>query len=346
MGSEFLLTCWYKSLPETCMKSLAALLLFCCHSLLGQSPIDTAMVVHIGGINQFVSIKGKDVSKPILLFLHGGPGSSMMGYSEKFTRQLQEHFIVVQWDQRETGKTLAFNPSPRPLSLDLFQDDTHELITHLLKQFNKPKVYLAGHSWGTALGFHIAGKYPDLLYAYIAIAPMTDQIESERIVLELMKEKARREGDQKQVSELSQIKIPFENGEQLYHHRKWLQHFNGKPVNLKKQFVLDWSETWLSVFNEASKNNLFGTLPAIECPVYFFLGRKDYQTNYTVAEKYYNTVKAPLKKLFWFERSGHFIPTTEPSKLQDVIINSVYPETYMKLSPAPVTGVSTVGDEK
>lgn len=328
------------------MKSLAAILFCICHSLLAQIAVDTSMVVPVGGINQFVTIKGKDVSKPILLFLHGGPGSSMMGYSEKFTRQLQDHFIVVQWDQRETGKTLALNASPQPLALNLFRDDTHELITYLLKQFNKPKLYLAGHSWGTALGFYVAGKYPDLLYAYIAIAPMADQLESERIVLQQMKDKAKREGDQKQIDELSLIKIPFENGEQLYYHRKWLQHFNGKTASLKKQFVLDWSETWLSVFNEASQNNLFETLPVIECPVYLFLGRKDYQTNYAVAEKYYNTLKAPIKKIFWFDRSGHFIPTTEPSKLQDIIIHTVFPETFMKLHPTPASGVSTVGGDQ
>ena len=150
---------------------------------LSQTAIDSTGTLTVGGIKQFVSIKGKDNRNPLLLFLHGGPGNSVIHYAEKFTHKLQEHFIVVQWDQRNAGKTLALNNSPEPLTVDLFESDTHQLIDSLLKRFHQPKLYLVGHSWGTFLGFYMAKNYPELLYAYIPICPMINQLESERIIL-------------------------------------------------------------------------------------------------------------------------------------------------------------------
>lgn len=306
-------------------------------NLRAQIPIDTTAYVSIGGIRQFISVKGKDRSNPLLLFLHGGPGSSMTSYSNKFTQRLQEHFTVVQWDQRQTGKTLQVNSSQVPLSLNVFQQDVAELTTYLLKEYKQSKLYLAGHSWGTALGFYMAENYPDLLYGYIAIAPMIYQLESERMSLALMKEKAKRDGNQQEMDELSTVHIPFENGEQLYYHRKWLLDFTGSSKNLSKDYVVSWAVTWLSVFNEASACNLIETLPVVRCPVYFLLGRKDYQTNSRLTEQYYSKLTAPAKGLFWFERSGHFIPSTEPIELQKTIIEKIFPETFTGISVNPVS---------
>lgn len=263
----------------------------------------------------------------------------MTGYAEKFTYKLQEHFIVVHWDQRETGKTLQLNTSSKPLSLNIFVSDTHALIDSLLQQFRKPKLYLIGHSWGTVLGFHIADKFPELLYAYVAIAPMINQLESEQIILELMKAKGVQTGNLKEIEELASVKIPFESGEQLYYHRKWLLHYNGSKTQLSRNHVLSWSHTWLALFNEASKINLIETLPVIHCPVYFFVGRKDYQTNSSIAERYYNRLTSPVKGLVWFEQSGHFIPSTEPRLLQDMIIQKVFPETFIEANLKSTTGI-------
>lgn len=292
-------------------------------SVFAQTPIDSTGILSIGGIKQFISIRASDNTKPLLLFLHGGPGNSVIHYAEKFTKRLQDHFIVVQWDQRNAGKTLALNKSPLPLTIEMFQHDTHAVIDSLLKRFHQPKLYLAGHSWGTFLGFYIAKNYPELLHAYIPISPMINQLESERTILEMMKEKARKTGNDIAIKELDLVKIPFENGEQLYFHRKWVLKFMGSKAKITKSYVEEWAVTWLPVFNEASKDNLFESAPTIGCPVYFFVGRKDYQTNSILTEKYYQTLSAPKKNLFWFEHSGHSLPTTEPGLLQELIIEKI-----------------------
>jgi pimeloyl-ACP methyl ester carboxylesterase len=309
--------------------ALLATVLFISYLVNAQNPVDSAGTIKIGGIEQYVHIKGRDNSKPLLLFLHGGPGNSVIPYAEKFTAELQKHFIVVQWDQRQTGQTLARNKSNLPLTVALFENDTHELIDSLLKRFSQPKLYLAGHSWGTVLGFYIAKNYPELLYAYIPICPMVDQLESERVILRLMKEKASKENNQKGLAELSKVKIPFESGEQLYFHRKWLMDFNGAKA-LSKSRVISWSQTWLPLFNKASKNNLMETTKALRCPVYFCVGRKDYQTNSLITQKYFDQLQAPKKDLFWFENSAHSVPNNEPVRLQEIIITKIRPETYLK----------------
>ncbi len=155
----------------------------------GQGPIEKNEFITIGGIKQYVRIKGKDMSKPILLFCMEAPGSSVMRQADQMTGKLQQQFVVVHWGQRETGETFRLNKSSQPLTLNLFYNDTHEMIDSLLKRFRRPKLYLACYSWGSAPGFHIAGKYQGLLYAYIAISPAINQWESEKIALEMLKEK-------------------------------------------------------------------------------------------------------------------------------------------------------------
>ncbi len=295
--------------------------------------IDTTETVSIGGIQQFITIKGVDRTNPILLFLHGGPGSSVMANAAKFTSRLQQHFTVVQWDQRETGKTQKLNTTAVPLTADLMIEDTHELIIYLLRHFGQSKLYLAGHSWGTFLGFGIAAKYPQLLYAWIAISPMIDQTASEKITLGILKEDAATKHNGKALEELNKVEIPFGNWEQLYYTRKWLFEYTGQPIgnaNGFKRFFSTWAGIWLSVWNEAVSKDLFRDLPEISCPVYFLAGTKDIQTHFSIAETYYQQLKAPKKNFFRFENSGHVLPDSDPAMIQEVIIQRILAETDMR----------------
>jgi pimeloyl-ACP methyl ester carboxylesterase len=297
------------------------------HRSFGQKSIDTHEVVMVGGIKQYIQIKGQDDAKPILLFLHGGPGGSLLRKTDQMTGKLQQHFVVVQWDQRETGETLKLNKSPERLTLELFYNDTHELIDTLLKRFQKPKLYLAGYSWGSCLGFYIADKYPGALYAYIAISPVINQWRSDSISLAMLKQTMGKKAHE----ELSQVKVPFENAEQLYVHRKWLLKQGGEKFasrGLKKSFVQAWAATWFDVWSRASGVNLFESLKTINCPVYFFAGKKDYNTNHSITEEYYNSVSAPKKNLFLFGDAGHELPETNSGRFQDVIIEKILPETF------------------
>lgn len=285
-------------------------------------PIHVSEATEIGGIKQWISIKGRDSKNPVLLFLHGGPGNSAMSYSKQFTGELQKHFVVVQWDQRESGKTATLNFSDKPLTVSLMESDAIELIQYLRSRFSQDKIYLMGHSWGGFLGLTIAANHPKLLKGYFAISPMVHQAESERLSLEWMISKARRNLNQTALEDLARVRIPFQNSEQLYYHRTWLAQMMGnKP--LSRSFVETWGKKWLPLFNEASQINFFTAAPEIKCPIYFFVGRKDYQTYFKLTEDYYNMLKADKKRLFWFEDSGHSPNLTEPQKLQEIILKEI-----------------------
>ena len=276
--------------------------------------------VEIGGIKQWISIKGADEKNPVLLFLHGGPGNSVMGYDEKFTKNLQKHFLVIQWDQRDVERTAKLNLSDKPLTVQLMEDDAVELINYLRKRFSQNKIYLVGHSWGGFLGLKIANDHPELLEAYFAVCPMIWQEESERLSLAWAKNRAKEKGNKIEIEELNKVNVPFKTVDDAYYHRKWIvTEMGSKPAT--REFVERWSQKWLPITLEASGVNFFEEAPEIKCPIYFLIGDRDYQTNFKLTEDYFKMVKAEKKELFWFTNTGHNIPTSRSAKFQQTIID-------------------------
>ena len=180
--------------------------------------MDEIFTPEIGGIKQAIEIKTDDIKKPVLLFLSGGPGSSMMNTADGFTDKLKDKFTIVQWDQRDAGKTLKLNHSPNKPNIAQMQNDTFEVIQFVTKKLNKEKIYLAGSSFGNVLGFYIARKHPELLHAYLAMNPVINSLESEKLLLKKLKNVYKE--NKKAVDELSSVKIPFEKDEDLFYIRK------------------------------------------------------------------------------------------------------------------------------
>lgn len=299
---------------------LFALLVISCQLTWGAS-INISEVVQIGGIKQWVKFQGVDDRAPVLLFLHGGPGNSVMSYADRFTQELQKNFIVVHWDQRESGQTALLNTSPQALTVSLFISDAIELIEFLKNRFSQEKIYLVGHSWGGYLGLRVAAEKPEFIHTYFAMSPMVNQLESEHISLVTLKEKAVKENNAQAISELNQVEIPFKNAEQLYYHRKWLSKLMGSATPTRSK-VHDWAPAWLALFNEASQTNFLEFAPELKCPVYFLVGNKDYQTHHKLTELYYKDVVCSGKKLSWFSQSAHNPHLTETAKFQELIIES------------------------
>ncbi len=310
------------------MKITATIILLLLFSidLTAQNKVKTHEGVEIGGIRQWIGAKSDDDSKPILLFLHGGPGFSSRAYSKKFIRLLKKDFIVAQWDQRGTGITAAWNPTNDSLSLELMHSDTEEVIDYLLKKFKKKKLYLVGFSWGGYLGLSYANNHPEKLHAYISVSSMIHGDESERLTLEFIRKEAKSANNKEAIEELSQVKIPFESWEQLYFQRKWIAHFSGtKSTNrtYPKKLFEDWSYKWMPIFLAASATNYDETVKELKCPVYFFLAEKDLVANYEVSQQYFNNLMAKDKEIVWFTKSTHEIPSQEPKKFSQELIKLV-----------------------
>ena len=284
-------------------------------------PFCTAEILtpDIGGIKQSVEIKTDDPAKPVLLFLSGGPGSSMMNNADSFTNILKSKFTIVQWDQRDAGRTLKMNPSPVQPSVAQMQSDTLQVIKFLMKELHQEKIYLLGSSWGNVLGFYMVQNHPELLHAYFAVNPVVSQLASEKELLGTLKNHFKDNTLASQ--ELAMVNIPFKTDEDLFYLRKWLFYTEGKDVagdGFKAGF-LQWSKAWSPVWNEVMNIDLPKTLPTVDCPVYFFVGKNDIQTSTRITTAYFNALQAPKKDLFFFENSGHQIHKDEPLKLQNTI---------------------------
>lgn len=307
------------------------LLLFCyaliSQIVLAQEQLNYYDTLNIGGIKQVIAVNGKKEG-PVLLFLHGGPGESRIPDRDKFTNLLQQQFCVVIWDQRGTGSTRQLNEAP--LSFSLIHADTKELTEKLRQQFHQDKIYLMGESSGTLLAFQLAATHPNYIKAVLAVCPVINQGESERLALDSLKRWAVNTHQPQALAELNTVHYPFHTMNDLYYSRKWMNEISGRPFPAKdttriKTYLEAWCKDWLGPWNEAVEPPVAITIKKLDCPVYFFLGGKDIQTNAFISKRYFDQLKAPKKKMFWFKDDGHLLMITNAGAVQQAILDKVLP---------------------
>ena len=297
--------------------------------------------VRIGGIEQFVSIRGTDKRNPVLLFIHGGPGYVSIPMSWWFSRGWEEYFTVVQWDQRGAGKTYLINDpkSVAPtLTLERMVADTEEMISWVRKDLGKQKIFVLGHSWGSYPGLEVAKHHPDWLYAYIGVGQLTNGPESERRGWAYTLDAARRAGNSEAVRQLEAIAPYFAPGhpsplKDIYTERKWLDFYGGVMAHRTgnsaesdlSKLSPDYSDEEIPRIwegNEFSEHYLLAQvlsldlsgIKELDCPVIIFAGRYDINVNSQVANEWFASVKAPSRQFVWFENSAHLPMTEEPGK--------------------------------
>jgi pimeloyl-ACP methyl ester carboxylesterase len=321
-----------------------------CTDPIDQSQTDNIYVqekLPLGGLPQTVLISGKDSSAPILLILHGGPGFSEMALISSYNRKLEEHFVVVNWDQRGTNLSYSPNLSAKDMTIEQFVSDAHELVGYLQQRFRKQKIYLLGHSWGSYLGIELARRYPQDFHAYISVAQMANMIENERLSFQFTLEQARKDSNQEAIQQLEAIAPKYEgpNGPDLMDlqvQRRWLLYYGGAVYGQqdyssifqgilpeKRHLLNDTLAAQGEVFSISTlwhqllTIDVFTTAPKLQVPVHFFVGRHDYNTPFVLAERYYNTLQAPKKTITWFDHSAHMIPFEEPEKFNNTVIYKV-----------------------
>lgn len=298
--------------------------------------------VELNGHPQWLLIRGQDVSKPVLLCLHGGPGISDIWLAHYTMRELEKHFICVNWDQRGTGKSLRPAPDPATMSVDQFVNDAIALIELLLARFGQKKLLLLGHSWGSVMAMRIAVVRPDLLYAVIGMGQQVDTRRGEEISYRFVLESARAEHNQKAIRALEQLggSDTFRRGSKFVQ-RMWLLHYRGlvHSMDLRTMTTIMLSAPEYSLADcirflrgsalkysiplmadEILRLNLLREIKQVSVPVFFFEGRHDYNCPSVLAEEFYAGLQAPYKKLIWFEQSGHTPDLEEPAKFQREVI--------------------------
>lgn len=327
--------------------------------------IEELKAVKIGGVEQWLHIRGRNRNNPVLLYLHGGPGGSMIGYMDAIQRPWEDYFTVVHWDQRQTGK--SYYPADdinAPLTVKQLIADTKEVIQYLRQYLKKDKLFLLGHSWGTVLGMHMVRYHPDWLHAYIGVGQVVNWLENDRVNYKRLLSHARKHNEDELVTKL-ELTIPYldaespdreesyvENcvfvrrelsrlaGETLMHHLFWDDLL--KIISLNRAISPHLSLTDLSnaiigdeiaVFRSPytfTKDFLNTDLPqelgsSFDLPIFFFTGSHDWHTPVTLSDKWFHQITAPYKELIHFKESSHVVVNEEPGKFLAALVNKVLP---------------------
>jgi len=324
--------------------------------------------IEIGSVKQWISVRGRDRRNPILLFIHGGPGTTEMPVSWFYQAPLEDYFTVVQWDQRGSGKTAVSNDQAAvvpTITYERMVEDSEEVVAYLRKEYGKDKIFVLGHSWGTLLGLELAKRRPDWLHAYVGMGQVIDIRANEAVGYRFALDEARRRNDETAIKELEAIApYPKDDGAipvgDVFVQRKWVSAYGGMSwghadldyENNLRLLSPDYTDADLNADNEIISVVMqllpqlgdidYRSTTSLDTPVFLFSGRHDYATPSEVSYAWFEKLNAPEKKIFWFEHSAHMMQLEQPGKFTYHLIHDLRPiaEQAGDAAPEDEAGVS------
>ncbi len=324
------------------------------------NPVNKSEFLTMGGIEQWVTIKGDDDSKPVLLFLHGGPGSPFTPYAEGIFKGWEKDFVLVHWDQRGTGKTFGtYAPEEldpdflksHPLSVDQMVQDGIELTEYLLEQLGKEKIILFGTSWGSVLGAKMASARPELFNAYIGhsqlVNPSENNIYTYNKLLQVVKDKEDPESlkilenigqppyDQaRNLGQLIRVIKKYERMQSDPFPEEWAvlssEYNNAKDAQNREDgddysFLSYAGDKRFAVDPLYISINLLQDNFRFEIPVYLLQGEEDILTPLEITSEYYEKLEAPKKDLIFVPNAAHGFTSTVVETLYRVLKENIVP---------------------
>jgi pimeloyl-ACP methyl ester carboxylesterase len=319
-----------------------------------QSPngVQEGMYVKIGGIDQWIQIRGEDRSNPVILFVHGGPGGSTIPISSAW-QPWEKYFTVVQWDQRGTGRTFRMSGESVAATMTLAQmtEDGVEVAGFLRAHLHKERIVLIGHSWGSFLGIHIVKQRPDLFHAYVGAGQVVGRQTIEKefdLVVSRLKTLAQAANNTQALTELSSISVsPGDSMTKPETVEKWAKTLSLPPIEafelvspipplfMPDFSLLDWyyrqrgitfSATHLRGKNSPMvRSDLRSLGTEFSIPMFFFEGTDDIVTPIEPARAYFEQIQAPQKEFVLFEGGDHFVPFDRPDEFLTQLMKHIRP---------------------
>ena len=300
--------------------------------------------IDIGGIRQGFFIRAENPSNPVLLFLHGGPGSPSLPYSIPYesTERLAKYFTVCYWEQRGAGMSFSESTDPASMTIEQMVEDARQMTEYLKNRFKQEKIYLMGHSFGSYLGIKIIEKYPENYVAYIGIGQISNQLESEKLAFDYLLQHATETGDKDVLEKIKQFDKQAEDfpsddfrilrSQLLTKYGVGMVHQNISMATIVKHVLFFKGYTFpekirytkgtlfsLKLFDNTMNDNLFESSASFDIPVYFTHGKYDFVTSYILAHEYLDMIEAPAKGFFTFENSAHAPFIEEPEKFVQIV---------------------------
>ena len=271
--------------------------------------ISEKVFVNINGVEQGMFIKSKDATHPVLLYLHGGMPDYFL--TQRYPTGLEDYFTVVWWEQRGSGISYSADIPPETMTLEQMISDTLEVTNYLRHRFGKEKIYLMGHSGGTFIGIQAAARAPELYYAYIGVAQMSNQLKSERLAYEYMLQQFKENGNTKMVRKLEAAPVTMTGGtpDAYLALRDEAMHSLGigtthdmnsvitgiflPSLACREYTFVEKVNMWRgkshsgvsSLWDEMIATDLTKQVPELDVPVYFFEGIYDYTCSYTIGKR-------------------------------------------------------------
>ncbi|QUH18571.1 alpha/beta fold hydrolase [Alkaliphilus sp. B6464] len=315
------------------------------------SGIDFGEYVTIGNIQQYLYHRSENIHNPVMLFLHGGPGSPMLPFAQDFQLPWEKYVTVVHWEQRNSGKTFYQNISKEvtpTTTIKQLISDTHEIVLYLKEKYGKEKIWIMGHSWGSVLGSLFVHQYPQLVSGYIGVGQVVNMLENERIGFEKALENAISAECKKDIQALESL--------EPYPTKVFNQDMKNKLSTLRKiqgKYGLAASPTAKLIISAATSpfyslkdlrylifadidgishgqslifQELFGTLnlntvTTYQVPIFYIHGTEDWQTPYPIVAEYYHTITAPKKGFYSISGAGHATMLDKPIEFCNALLS-------------------------
>jgi pimeloyl-ACP methyl ester carboxylesterase len=303
--------------------------------------------IKVGGVDQWIQIRGEDRDNPVLLVLHGGPGWPNAVFTLPL-RPWERYFTVVQWDHRGAGKTLRRNgkAGSGEMTFDCRVADAVEVIEFLRRHLGVDKVVVLAESMGTLTGLPLAERRPDLVAALVATDLYVAMVANEARKYQLTLERLRTAGNAKGVAALEGIGgDPTRWDLRAWNtNMAWAFRTNLPTPNLDRRLLFplalssplyslrdlyslfmgfQWSTA--QMFEELMAYDAWRLGPRFEVPFFLFQGQSDVITLTTLAEEYFEEVEAPTKGLALIPDAGHFAAFTQPERFLAELLARVRP---------------------
>lgn len=302
--------------------------------------------VTINDAEQGMFIKSRNASNPVLLYLHGGMPDYFL--TERYPTGLDEYFTVVWWEQRGSGLSYSSHIPPETVNPEQLVSDAVELTKYLCKRFGQERIYLMGHSGGTFIAIQAAARAPELYRAYIGVAQMSNQLESEKLAYDYMLQRFKDEGDTRMVRRLEKARVgsavPLPDSylkvRDVAMHRLGVgtthdmrsivtglllrsltnrEYTLGEKVGMWRGKIFSRNRLW----NTQLSTDLTKKVTCLEIPVYFLHGVFDHTVSYPLAKSYYAQLDAPVKGFYTFKESAHSPLFEEPKKMRQIVQTDV-----------------------
>jgi pimeloyl-ACP methyl ester carboxylesterase len=311
--------------------------------------IDTLEGVQLGGITQWIRVRGADASNPVLLLMQQGPGLPIINDARRLEHllRLEEAFTVIYWDQRGTGlssPSLRKNSHQFEISVTRMVDDTVTLLELLRDRFGG-KTFVTGFSFGATFAAYAAVQRPELVAALVAAGMDIDVPAAENNAYAFAVDAARQRGNRRAIRQLEAIgPPPHTTRKQFTTRARWAINFGGVTTNanfssLLRELVLSlvrspdyspadvirtlrgMSASQAALLPQLATTDLVRTMPRLDVPLVMAQGRLDQVAPGAAAQRFHDSLTAPSKQLVWFESSAHTPHLEEPAKFRDLLMN-------------------------